>query len=96
MLPYAPLQLSVSPVQNIVCSDNHVITLTGSKCIVFINIHERGLEGNTTAGKKGEALNIAIPIIHGISFCGLTIVIFPNLLNSYFVLFCHKCDIVDI
>jgi hypothetical protein len=68
-----PLQSSHSGHSN-AGSDNHVITFASDTRLDLVGTGKRGLEGNITAGREGEASSDVIPTIHGTSFCALNIV----------------------
>jgi hypothetical protein len=44
-----------------------VVTFASNKCFDQVDIGQGKLEGNSEAERKGEALNIIIPIIYGTS-----------------------------
>jgi hypothetical protein len=50
-----------------------VITFHNDKCFGLADIGQRGPEGNTPVGRKGEVSSAIIPTTHGISFCDLSI-----------------------
>jgi hypothetical protein len=49
-------------------NDNHVLIFTNDKCFGFAGICKRGLQGNKTASRRQEALNVSSPQFTGLLF----------------------------
>lgn len=54
-------------------SDNHTITFININYLEMVSIGQYETERNATTGRKGGALSTVIPVIHGTSFCGISI-----------------------
>jgi len=57
-----------------------LVICANGKCFGFVNTGQKGLEVNTTVGRKTDTWKIIILNIHGTSFCGLSILSYVLLL----------------